>query len=233
MRTPLFHTVVAGRDVRILCTDRADGDVHPDRVTATVLRGRQVRATGAVWEMLDEVHGLGVVDVDVAVPAEATPTVGVGDVAVARRPGTHLAVWTADCAPVFLVGADGTVVGAHAGWRGVADGVIDVAVATVTRGGAKVAAAVLGPAIGPCCYAFGRADLTAVAAGVHGVPGDVEGVTADGELALDIPAAIRRGLSEHFIELDAVGPCTGCDDRWFSHRVRSDPERQATVAVLG
>ena len=75
MSTPLYGAVIAGRDVRIVATDRSDGDVHPDRVCAEVLLDRQVRATGRRWAMLDEVHGLGVVDVDAAVPAEASPTV--------------------------------------------------------------------------------------------------------------------------------------------------------------
>jgi len=237
--TPLYHTVVGGRDVRLVATDRSDGDVHPDHVRTATLRERQVRATGHRWTMLDEVHGTAVVDVDVvdAQHAAETPadvvTSGVGDVAVTERNGTHLAVWTADCAPIFLLATDGTVVGAHGGWRGLAAGVIDVAVSTATRSGGGVAAAVLGPSIRPCCYAFGGDDLDAVATGVHADRDVVEGVTRDGEMALDVAGAVRAGLGRHGIDLDVVGPCTGCDERWFSHRVRADPGRQATIAVIG
>ncbi|MGA9279660.1 laccase domain-containing protein, partial [Ilumatobacter sp.] len=101
------------------------------------------------------------------------------------------------------------------------------------RSGGRVVGAVLGPSIGPCCYAFGRDDLDEVADGVHGTAGDVIGVTRNGDLALDVPGAVRAGLRHHAVALDAVGPCTGCDDRWFSHRVRQDAGRQATVAVIG
>ncbi|WP_051062926.1 polyphenol oxidase family protein [Ilumatobacter nonamiensis] len=233
MPTPLYSTTVAGRDVQIVATDRSDGDVHPDRVRPEDLLDRQLRSTGRRWTMLDEVHGIDLVDVDASTTLHGAVTRGVGDVAVTDRPATHLAVWTADCAPVFLLADDGTVVGAHGGWRGLADGVLDVAVSAVRRSGGNVVGAVLGPSIGPCCYAFGADDLAAVAAGVHAHDAEIAGTTSVGERALDVPAAVQAALRHHDIELDAVGPCTGCDDRWFSHRVRNEPGRHATVAVIG
>jgi len=186
--------------------------------------------------MLDEVHGIDVMVVDEAVDIgvhDRRPTVGTGDVIVTDRSDVHLAVWAADCAPLVLVADDGRVVGAHAGWRGLADGVIDAAVDAARGSGGAVIAAVLGPSIGQCCYEFGRDDLAAVAEGVHASESDVAGVSASGERALDVPGAVRAGLDHHGIALDVVGPCTGCDDRWFSHRVRSDLGRHATVAVIG
>lgn len=181
--------------------------------------------------MLDEVHGIDVVEVD-DVAASDPVVAGVGDVLVANRREVQLAVWTADCAPIFLVADDGTVVGAHGGWKGLADGVVDVAVAAASRGGGRVVAAVVGPVIGPCCYEFGLDDLHAVAAGTHARPESIAGRTGGGAVALDVVAAVGAALAHHGVELDAVGPCTGCDDRWFSHRVRSDAERQATVAIV-
>ena len=162
-----------------------------------------------------------------------TRVVGVGDVIVTDRSGLDLAVWTADCAPIFLLADDGTTVGAHGGWRGLADGVVDVAVGAARRNGGRVVAAVVGPVIGPCCYEFGQDDLGLVARGVHADPAEVTGTTAVGARALDVPAAIRSALGLHGIDLDIVGPCTGCDDRWFSHRVRTEPGRHATVASIG
>ena len=58
----------------------------------------------------------------------------------------------------------------------------------------------------------------------------VEGRTANGRRALDVPATIAASLARHGVVLDISGPCTGCDVRWFSHRVRSDIERHAVVA---
>lgn len=230
MPTPLFESTVAGREIRILATDRDDGDMRPDCVAVADLLDRQVSATGRPWVMLDEVHGVDVVDVGDRMCG--APMVGVGDVAVTDRSGVHLAVWTADCAPIFLLGDDGTVVGAHGGWRGLADGVVDVAVATARRNDAQIVAAVLGPVIGPCCYEFGADDLAVVAHGVHAAPADVSGSTVHGNLALDMSAAVRCALARHGVGLDVTGPCTGCDERWFSHRQRNDPGRHATVALI-
>ncbi len=231
MPSPLFECTLGGRDVRIIATDRSDGDIHPERVPSGELATRQRSATGRKWTMVDEVHGTDVVDVTAADPW--MPVVGVGDVIVTRDADLHIAVWSADCAPLFLLADDGTTVGAHAGWKGIAAGVIDVAVETVRRDGGQVRAAVLGQAIGPCCYEFGHDDLAVVAQRVHARPAEVAGRTPGGNTSLDVIAAVRTGLDHHGVALDVAGPCTGCDDRWFSHRIRGDRGRHATVASIG
>jgi copper oxidase (laccase) domain-containing protein len=89
---------------------------------------------------------------------------------------------------------------------------------------------VLGPSIHACCYEFGEAELERVAFGI-GVPSHaLSGRTSDDKLALDVPAAVREALARHNVRLDTTAGCTGCDGRWFSHRVRSDGERHAVVA---
>jgi len=66
------------------------------------------------------VHGVTVVDADALT---GTPE---ADASIARRPGTVCAVLVADCIPVLLADGDGTTVAiAHAGWRGLASGVIE------------------------------------------------------------------------------------------------------------
>lgn len=231
MSSPLCEYTVAGREVRIVATDRSDGDMHPERVPSEELAARQRNATGRRWVMIDEVHGTDVVEV--TNDHAGLDVAGIGDVVVTNSVDLDVAVWTADCAPIFLVADDGTTVGAHGGWKGLADGVVDVAVDAARRDGGRVVAAVLGPVIGPCCYEFGHDDLAAVAGGVHARPAAIAGTTVDGSTALDVPAAVRSALHYHGIVLDVVGPCTGCDDRWFSHRVRTDLGRHATVASIG
>jgi copper oxidase (laccase) domain-containing protein len=181
--------------------------------------------------MADQVHGTRVVDVGVDAP---WPVVGTGDVIVTQptqptqpRP---IAVWAADCAPLVLFGGEGTVVGAHAGWRGLAAGVVDVAVGVLAQRGESVVAAVAGPMIHGECYAFGDADLAVVAAGVRVDAADVTASTADDRPALDVPAALTAALADHGITLDGLGGCTACDPGWFSHRARVDPERHVLVA---
>lgn len=216
------------RLVTVVATERSDGDVHPEHDPPGDLRARQRTATGAAWLMIDQVHGCDVVDRSVTTIDRDRAVIGVGDVLVGdgREP---IAIWAADCAAIVLV-SDDLIVGCHAGWRGLAAGVVDVAVtAAVTRSGDVPTAAVLGPCIHPCCYEFGAADLAAVAAGIGLDPATVTGATTTGALALDVPAAVAGALRAHDIELRAVGPCTGCDDRWYSHR-RGDQERHAVVA---
>jgi copper oxidase (laccase) domain-containing protein len=224
-----FRRDIAGRTVVVAATERRDGDMHPARVEADALRRRQVELTGAPWVMVDEVHGVEVVDVD-DLQSAWSPLAGVGDVLRADRSVEPLAVWAADCAPVALFGTNGTSrVLAHAGWRGLAGGVLDVAVDALESTGTTVAAAVLGPCIHGCCNEFGADDLDRVAAGV-GVGGDqVASTTAWGTLGLDVESAVIAGLGRRGIALDVAGPCTGCDDRFRSHRRRAELERHALV----
>jgi copper oxidase (laccase) domain-containing protein len=142
-----------------------------------------------------------------------------------------MAVWAADCAPVVLFGANGTTrVTAHAGWRGLAAGIVDVAVDAVESKGTSVAAAVLGPSIHRCCYEFSDDDLERVAVGVGTPVGRVTGATTWGSLALDVPAAVAAGLARRGVTLDVTGACTGCDRRFWSHRRRHERERHALLA---
>jgi hypothetical protein len=126
-----------------------------------------------------------------------------------------LAILTADCAPVALVGP-GVVGAVHAGWRGLAAGVVEAAVAQVAELAGEPPSAVVGPCIHPCCYEFSPGDLELVAARL----GDaVESRTAAGDPALDVPAAVRIALSRAGVAgITDVGVCTSCSPRHFSHR---------------
>jgi copper oxidase (laccase) domain-containing protein len=204
-------------------SERRDGDVHPIAVGAETLRRRQRALTGREWTMVDQVHGTAVFRTPDAQAEVCWPVAGTADVVVASS--TPVAVWAADCAEIMLFDRDGAVVGCHAGWRGLAAGILDVAVNETT----SPVAAVLGPCIHPCCYQFGERELQLVADGVQLAPEFIAGTTSHGALALDVPAAVVAALARHGIELDVIGPCTGCDGSWFSHR-RGDVERHAVVA---
>ena len=111
----------------------------------------------------------------------------------------------ADCLPVALAG-DGRVAMLHCGWRGLAGGIIERAVALFDG---PVAAAV-GPGIGRCCYEVGDEVLAAFA--------DVEGA-ADGRM-LDLRAVAAAHLEAAGVEVvEHVDMCTACrPDLFFSHR---------------
>ncbi len=101
---------------------------------------------------LTQVHGAGVIDARGA--KEASP---VADAVVATERGVVCAIQTADCLPVLLCDRAGRVVGAaHAGWRGLAHGVVENTVARMRTCGAEDILAWLGPAIGPACFEVGN-----------------------------------------------------------------------------
>ena len=152
------------------------------------------------------------------------------DAAVTTLTGAVLAVHTADCAPIALVADGGGVAVAHAGWRGLADGVVAAAVDQLQIVATGPVRALVGPLIGPECYEFGAADLDRVADRLG--PGVVSR-TAAGTPALDLPAGVRTALSSAGVdEVTFVGGCTACGPDAFSHRARADEGRQAVLAWI-
>lgn len=112
-----------------------------------------------VW--MSQVHGIAVANVDQVRPG----TVPEADAAVARRPGAVCTVMTADCLPVLFCDTAGAMVGAaHAGWRGLAGGVLEQTVRTMRDGGAGEIIAWLGVAIGPAKFEVGEEVLQAFVA---------------------------------------------------------------------
>jgi len=100
---------------------------------------------------LHQVHGRRVVAAEDLAP-DAEPE---ADAAVARTPGRVLAILTADCLPVLFAADDGSVVGAaHAGWRGLAAGVLEATLERMDVAPARIRAW-LGPAIGAASYEVG------------------------------------------------------------------------------
>ncbi len=101
-----------------------------------------------VW--LTQVHGTSVLDADRADAATVQ-----ADAVVVRRAGTVAVIQVADCLPVLFAAADGRVVAAaHAGWRGLAAGVLEATLAQLAEPPAGVLAW-LGPAIGPDHFEVG------------------------------------------------------------------------------
>ena len=124
---------------------------------------------------------------------------------VTDLPGVGLLVLAADCLPVALV-APGRAAMLHCGWRGLAAGILERAVALFD----VPPAAAIGPGIGRCCYEVGPEVLDAFA--------DLDGV-AEGRM-LDLKAVAARLLARAGVErIDEVGLCTSCErELFFSHR---------------
>ena len=211
--------------MRVVTSTRADGDFHLTEVESTVLAGRRRALVDLPWAMLDEVHGVDVVTVTDPARADGLP----GDIAVTDRADVVVGVWTGDCAPVVLVAPDGRLAVAHAGWRGLAAGVVDRAVEAVDPGRLGGVQAFVGPLIGGCCNEFGVNDLARVAADLACDVDEIASTTTWGTVSLDVESALSLVLSRRGVEVTHDGRCTFGDHRFHSHR-RGDRGRQVTAA---
>jgi YfiH family protein len=204
-------------------TDRGDGDFHVDQPAEELAALRQ-RTMQGTWTWLRQVHGAIVVTVTHSGEGAGSSA----DAAVTVVPGIVLAVQTADCVPVVFVG-EGVVGVAHAGWRGIVEGVLPATVERMRDLGATDILATIGPCIRPSHYEFGAAELDEVAAASSDA---VRSVTNDGKPALDMAAAARVALENAGVErVTDLGHNTA-DERFHSHRTRADGGRQVSVVRL-
>jgi polyphenol oxidase len=200
---------------------------RPDAVAANRLLLREAAHLPAEPLWLEQVHGT-----DVVRHADAAPGVR-ADAAVAFEPGRVCAVMTADCLPVVLADRGGTrVAAAHAGWRGLVNGVLEATVATL-GGRASDLHAWLGPAIGPEAFEVGAEVREAFVARLPGsedcfVPND------RGRYLADLYRLARRVLEAAGVgEVHGGLWCTHRDsDRFFSFRRDGVTGRMATLAWL-
>lgn len=139
--------------------------------------------------------------------------VGAGDALWTERAGLALSVVTADCVPVVLAVRGGGPVGVvHAGWRGIATGVVARTLEALGAPGREVAAWV-GPSIGACCYEVGPAvaEQVTTASGSAPAPLTVEGPR--GRPHLDLPGAVAGQLRRAgVVEPRVLVRCTRCDE---------------------
>ena len=161
-----------------------------------------------------QVHGNQVVH------AERMPEDVKADGSVAHEAGRVCIVMAADCMPVLLCDRSGTVVGAaHAGWRGLAGGVVEAAVREMNVPAGEVLA-YLGPCIGPANFEVGDDVLAAFSAQDAGAVDAFSPYPGrPGKWLCDLYALARRRL--HALGVRAVyggGFCTVNDTRFFSHR---------------
>jgi YfiH family protein len=154
------------------------------------------------------------------------------DAAVTRTPGTVLAILTADCLPVVFAARDRSVVGAaHAGWRGLAAGVLEATVAAMDAAPEGIVAW-LGPAAGPASYEVGREVFEAFVAGDAGAH-TAFAATREGHWRVDLYALARRRLARAGVtNLHGGGLDTIADPRFFSHRRDQHTGRMATLAWM-
>ncbi len=206
-----------------------------DDATAVAENRRALRdAAGLPAEpaWLEQVHGTHVVNLDSQVPS------GPADAAVTRQPGRVCAILTADCLPVLLANDAGDRVGAaHAGWRGLAAGVIEATV-NALGGPPGELSAWLGPAIGTRHFEVGaevREEFLRRAGAGDTAAVDAAFVpNARGRYTADLYALARGRLRRLGVErIYGGGECTYTDDaRYYSYRRDGRTGRQATLIWL-
>ena len=217
----------------------------------TVARNRRILAkmldlpAEPVW--LRQVHGTRVLDLDEQEPSAATRRSGrrstepssrsshppAADGAVTSKPGQPCVVLTADCLPVLLCDTSGSRAGvAHAGWRGLAGGVLEAALLRMQADPGDLLAWI-GPGIGPGAYEVGGEVLEQFAAND---PDAAQCFTAsdNGRWRADLHGLARQRLRAAGVEaVYGGGWCTHSEsERFFSHRREAPCGRMATVIWL-
>jgi len=198
---------------------------NPAHVEANRALLRRHLPAEPLW--LRQVHGIAAVNADISAKMPEA------DAAYARQAGTVCAVMTADCLPVLFCDRAGSVVAAaHAGWRGLLNGVLETTVAAMGVPPAELLAW-LGPAIGPNCFevgdevraAFVDRDPRAAAAFVG---------HAEGKWLADIYLLARQRLSVAGLGSISGGElCTVTDAaRFFSYRRDGVTGRMASLIWL-
>ncbi|SEL55843.1 conserved hypothetical protein [Variovorax sp. YR750] len=223
-------------NVRAVCTTR-EGGVSTGRYRSFNLgdhvgdepahvaenRNRLRTAVGARPVFLQQVHGTGVVALDAAQDMVRDGTAA--DACTATAPGLACTIMVADCLPVLFTDEAGhRVAAAHAGWRGLAGGVLEqTAKAFEAEGGSRVIAW-LGPCIGPKAFEVGPEVKAAFEAHSPEAASCFRPAPAQGKWLADLPALARQRLQAAGIGAaygnDGSDPwCTVTDaSRFFSHR---------------
>jgi hypothetical protein len=209
------------------------GDHVGDDAAAVAANRARLRAALALPDeplWLRQVHGVGVAE------ARANGRGAEADALVADAPRLVCAVLTADCLPILLCDDAGSHVAAvHAGWRGLAAGVIEATIADVSGRGVapERLLAWMGPAIGAAAYEVGAEVREAFLAADAGT---ARGFTpnARGRWQLDMALLARRRLGAAGVTRVWGGNlCTHADSRrFFSHRRDGTCGRQATLIWL-
>jgi polyphenol oxidase len=248
---PPVVPVDLGRGVRAVLTTTATGNlgsaVGGAPADAGRVRVRVVHVMGAPVLYARQVHGATVHVVEQAdrgapgtgVPADRwrdlpgdaledagdPDVVAVADALVTTRADVALGVVVADCVPVLLADRVGRVVGvAHAGRRGLVEGVVTATVHAMRQRGASTGGlrALVGPAACGRCYEVPAALRDEVAAVVPGTAS----TTSWGTPALDLPAGVAQQLdAAGVVDVTVHGGCTIEDPTWFSHRAATGGRR--------
>lgn len=173
---------------------------------------------------LTQVHGVKVVD------ASGLETKPLADGSFTAKKAVVCAVLTADCLPVLFSNASGTVVAAaHAGWRGLASGILQETVKAMRESAGDEIFAWMGPAIGPKQFEVGS-DVLAAFSQLNAAPCFIPGKTS-GKYFADIYSLAKHVLAQVGVFQVAGGEhCTFTEtDKFYSYRRAGTTGRMASA----
>jgi YfiH family protein len=183
---------------------------------------RACRPSEALWRP-KQVHGARVAVVrrtDVSLPPRPD-----ADAVVSERPGLPVGIVTADCLPILVAAASGTVAAVHAGWRGLAAGVIGAALEALAELGSdpRLATAVIGPHVCSACYEVDAPVVDALTPRFAPLLAGALRETRAGHWQLGLSRLAEIELARAGLAPERVatlpGTCTACDaERFASHR---------------
>lgn len=178
---------------------------------------------------LHQVHGNRVVRLDDIDGNRVEPE---ADAATTNVPGLVLGILTADCLPILLCSMDGDEVsGAHAGWRGLAGGVLEQTLASMRSRPARIMAWI-GPAIGRVSYEVGE-EVHAAFVSTDAAAISAFSPTRPGHWLCDLPALARlRMRAAGLSSISGGGFDTRTDPHFYSHRRDTRSGRFASLIWL-
>lgn len=198
----------------------------PAAVLANRSRLRDIAGLPSQPHWLRQVHGTEVFRIDGTTPANEAEA----DAATTRMPGAVLAILTADCLPVLFCAEEGSeVAAAHAGWRGLAAGVLERTVEAMSTPPERIMGW-LGPAAGPQVYEIGADVRDAFLS--HDEQAHIAFVaTRPGHWRVDLYALARQRLAEAGVmRVFGGNRCTISEpQQFFSHRRDGRSGRMATL----
>jgi YfiH family protein len=210
--------------------------VGDDPATVMAHREQLALALGVRPVYLNQVHGTEVVRLDPFMPSGAPLT---ADAAITTSPGVACTIMVADCLPVLLADRHGRCVGAaHAGWRGLASGVLERTVAALVRAvdaRPEDLVAWLGPCIGPRRFEVGEEVRAAFLAGQPGADARFRPGERTSKWLADLQGLARDRLNHCGVhDVTAEPACTVEEaSRFFSFRRDGRTGRMAALVWLG
>jgi len=212
-------------DERLLSftTSSRDGDARAPGALSRILRSRRlpIRAASA-----EQVHGVQIRIVPKLASAKTFPG---ADGLLTDVPGQPLAIFTADCVPLFLSAGEGRVVGLlHAGWRGVRGNILARAARLIWKRWRLPASTIRawpGPSIGPCCFEV-QWDVARCF--------PVSRRRRDARWTVDLARELQIQARRLGIQWTSKKPCEECtmhESRYYSYRRNRTAERQVSVIM--